>query len=205
MIQENHAFMEMMKVAREWLTGREPLKIAEKTGISYDGKSACFHLLSMGTEICIHYPGYEVTPYVNEWQQLIILHYMKLADGMPLSGKWMPMREIRDGLIRGGDFDLRCENMIRQHLSQISVRELSEKCKVVGGKIITSNADFTVRFDFLPRYPLLLKLWFADEEFPASGKLFVDANADHYLTIEDAVTVGQIIMEKVVGMFQALV
>ncbi len=64
-----------------------------------------------------------------------------------------------------------------------------------------SNADFTVQFDFLPYYPLLLKLWFADEEFPASGKLLLDESADHYLMVEDAVTVGQILMEKLVGVF----
>lgn len=74
MIQENRAFMEMMKVAREWLTGRDPLETAEKTGILYDEKNACFHLLSMGTGIRIHYPDYEITPYINEWQQLIIFH-----------------------------------------------------------------------------------------------------------------------------------
>lgn len=201
MIQENCAFMEMMKVAKEWLAGREPLEIAEKTGISYEKENACFRLFSMGTEIHIHYPDYEITPYINEWQQLIILHYMKLADGTPLTGNWMSMREVKDGLIRGGDFDLRCANVIRQRLSQISIEEFSEKCQKIGGKILDSNADLTVQFDFLPYYPLLLKLWFADEEFPASGKLLVDVNADHYLTIEDAVTVGQVVIEKLVGVF----
>lgn len=201
MIQENRAFMEMMKVAKEWLLDSDPLKIAEKTGIPYDEEDACFHLSSLGTEICIYYPEYEITPYVNEWQQLIILHYMKLADGAPLSGNWMSMRELKDGLIRGGNFDLRCENVIRQRMSQISMEDFSEKCRSIGGRIVDSNADFTVWFEFLPYYPLLLKLWFADEEFPASGKLLVDADADHYLTIEDAVTVGQVVMEKLVGMF----
>ncbi len=41
----------------------------------------------------------------------------------------------------------------------------------------------------------------ADEEFPASGKLLLDASADHYLMIEDAVTAGQILIEKLVGVF----
>ena len=43
--------------------------------------------------------------------------------------------------------------------------------------------------------------WLADEEFPASGKLLLDTSADHYLMIEDAVSVGQIIMEALVGIF----
>ena len=79
--------------------------------------------------------------------------------------------------------------------------ELEEKCRAIGGQRTESNADFTVRFDFLPYYPLLLKVWFADEEFPASGKLLLDTSADHYLMIEDAVTAGQIVMEKLVGVF----
>ncbi len=101
--QENRAFMEMMKVAKEWLAAREPLKIAEKAGILYDEENSQFHFTSLGRKICIRYPDYEIMPYVNEWQQLIILHYMKLADGTPLTGKWMSMGEVKDGLIRGHD------------------------------------------------------------------------------------------------------
>ncbi len=199
--QENRAFMEMRRVAQEWLAGREPLDIAEKTGIPYDEENAQFYFTSLGKKICIRYPDYEIMPYVNEWQQLVILHYMKLADGTPLSGKWMSIGQVKDGLVRGGDFDRRCENVIRCRLSHISVKEFTEKCMDTGGRIMDSNADLTVQFDFLPRYPLLLKLWFADEEFPASGKLLVDASADHYLMIEDTVTAGQILMEKLVGVF----
>mgnify|MGYP002765861060 FL=1 len=199
-MSENRAFMEMMKVAKEWLTGRKPLEIAEKTGISYDQRTEKFHLVSMGTDIYIHYPDYEIVPYVNEWQQLIILHYMNLATGAPLEKTWISMREMKDGMIRGGDFDMRCENVICQKLSQVTPEDFSEKCKRIGGKIIKGKADLTVQFAFLPYYPILLKMWFADDEFLASGRLLVDAKADQYLTIEDAVTVGQIVMEKLAGM-----
>ena len=199
--KENRAFMEMMKAAREWLAGRDPAEIAEKAGIDYDEKTNKFSLISLGTEVYVHYPDYEIEPCVEEWQQLVILHYMKIADGTSLTGQWMTMGEVKDGLIRGGDFDRRCEAVIRSRLSRISEEELTEKCRAIGGQITKSNADFTVRFDFLPQYPLLLKLWFADEEFPASGKLLLDTSADHYLMIEDAVTAGQIVMEKLVGVF----
>ena len=198
---ENRAFAEMMKAAREWLSGRDPKDIAQKAGIDYDEGAKRFSLISLGMEISISYPDYEMEPYLNEWQQLVILHYMRLADGTPLQGQWMTMGEVKDGLIRGGDFDRRCENVIRSRLSQIAKEELEEKCRAIGGKVTQSNADFTVRFYFLPHYPLLLKLWFADEEFPASGKLLLDTSADHYLMIEDAVTVGQIIMEMLAGVF----
>ena len=200
-IRENRAFMEMMKAAREWLAGRDPIDIAKKAGIDFDEETMCFSFCCLGTKICVHYPDYEIEPCVEEWQQLVVLHYMKLADGTPLTGKWITMGEVKDGLIRGGDFDRRCEAVICGRLSQITEGELEEKCRAIGGQRLESNADFTVRFDFLPYYPLLLKVWFADEEFPASGKLLLDASADHYLMIEDAVTAGQIVMEKLVGIF----
>ena len=54
-------------------------------------------------------------------------------------------------------------------------------------------------FPVLPRYPVTLKIWFADEEFPVSGKIFLQDHADHYLSVEDAVTVGEILLQKFIG------
>lgn len=61
---------------------------------------------------------------------------------------------------------------------------------------IARNADVAFRIPFLPRFPVTLKIWLPDADFPASGRLFVDACADHYLSIEDAVTVAQIILDQ---------
>ena len=197
----NRAFEEMRKVAVDWLAGRNPLEIATNAGMGYDETDGRFSFTSLGTDVCVDYPSYQIAPELEQWHQLIILHYMKLADGAPLTGQWMTMAEVKDGMVRGGDFDRRCERAIRDRLTRMSEDELSVKCRSIGGRIVKSNADFASRFDFLPRYPLLLKLWFADEEFPASGKLLLDRSADHYLSIEDAVTVGQLVMEGLVGMF----
>lgn len=66
-----------------------------------------------------------------------------------------------------------------------------------GGAVFRdSNADLCAVFPFLPRYPVIVKMWFADEEFPASGKMLVSGGADHYLTIEDAVTVGEVMFRR---------
>ena len=43
---------------------------------------------------------------------------------------------------------------------------------------------------------MTLKLWLPDEEFPASGRLLLDESEDHYLTIEDAVTLGETILSS---------
>jgi len=64
---------------------------------------------------------------------------------------------------------------------------------------VPSNADLCARFDFAPHYPLWLKVWFADEEFPASGRLLLDESAPHHLTIEDAVTLGSLVLDRLTG------
>ena len=46
------------------------------------------------------------------------------------------------------------------------------------------------------KYAVWLKIWFANEEFEVSGKFYISKSADCYLTMEDAVTVGEILLSK---------
>ena len=71
-------------------------------------------------------------------------------------------------------------------------------------QVTKSNELLCAVFPVLPRYPVTLKIWFADEEFPASGKLFLQDHADHYLSVEDAVTVGEILLQKLSEAFSSL-
>ena len=124
------------------------------------------------------------------WHTLTLLHYLDLADGTPLCGRMIPFSQYKDGLVRGGGLDRNAELIVRRDLSVLPPEELERRCEALGANFEASNADLCARFDFAPRYPVWLKVWFGDEEFPASGHLFVDASAPRYLTIEDAVTVG---------------
>lgn len=133
------------------------------------------------------------------WHALTLLHYLDLADGTPLLGKMMAFAQYPDGMVRGGGFDRRAELVIRRQLGLLPPEELRRRCLALGAELLPSNADLCARFPFLPRYPLWLRLWFGDEEFPASGRLFLDESAAHYLTVEDAVTVGGLLLERLAG------
>ncbi len=74
--------------------------------------------------------------------------------------------------------------------------KIQKACTSLGAEFIETKADLCAVFPVLPRYPVTLKIWFADEEFPASGKIFLQDHADHYLSVEDAVTVGEILLQK---------
>ena len=172
---ENRQFEAMLAVAQERLAQHAPEDIAEKAGAQYaDGP-------------------------LSKWHALTLLHYLDLADGAPLTGRTITFSQYKDGLVRGGGLDRNAELIVRRDLGILPPEELERRCRLLGAELLPSNADFCARFDFAPRYPIWLKVWFSDEEFPASGRLLLDESAPHYLTIEDAVTVGSLILDQLTG------
>ena len=191
-------FGQMLLAARQRLQGRSPAGIAANAGLCYDAEAACFRLTSLDTEFGISWPELKIDPEPEGWHSLLMLHYMDLADGAPLTGKLVPFGQLKNGMVRGGGFDRSCEGALQALMMQMDEEELARRCLSMGGRIVESNADFSAELFFLPELPVTLKLWFADEDFPASGRMLLDESADHYLTIEDAVTVGDIILARLV-------
>lgn len=193
MAGKNQLLDNMLCAAKARLEGRCPRDIARNAGVQFDGEAFCF--VSLGREVRVSYPDFDVQPELPHWHMLTLLHYLDLADGTLLSGRQMPFSAYRSGMVRGGGFDRDAEAVIRDKLGVMAEDQLKQRCLALGAQIIPSNADLCVRMDFAPGYPLWLKLWFADDEFPASGRMFVDESADHYLSIEDAVTAGSLVLE----------
>jgi len=198
-MQENRMFGQMMLASRRRLEGRAPAEIADRAGIGFDAGISAFHLQSLGKTYTLSHPGYAFMPEMNGWHALLALHYLDLADGAGLANRLISFSQLKDGMVRGGGFDRRCEEALQALMGRIEEKELQERCIAMGGSRIESNADFTAVLPFFPQFPVTLKIWFADEDFPASGRMMLDASADHYLTVEDAVTVGELILERLAG------
>lgn len=192
-MQENRMFAQMLKVARQWLEGRDPEEIARLAQVDFDGSA--FRLSCLGKVLAVSYPGYEFTPAVDPWLQLIALHYLHLADGTPLAGAPITFAQQKDGMVRGGGLD----RLAEQVLSRLDREALRAGCAALGGREIKSNADLCAELWLFPRYPVTVKYWAADEEFPASGRLLLDASAEHYLTVEDSVVAAELVLGLLEG------
>lgn len=193
MSRENRMFDEMMKAARERLADRDPAVIAKNAKVEYS--DGAFRFRSLGIPVTVSYPVCESKPQLNPWHELVILHYLDLADGTLLTGKSITFAQQKDGMVRGGGFDSKAESAI----SKLDRDALKIRCAAMGGVEKKSNADYCVELPFLPMYPVTLNYWLADEDFPASGRLRLDSSAEHYLSIEDSVTVGEVILEKLIS------
>ena len=194
-MDQNQMFSQMRQAALARLAGRDPKGIERNSGVCYEEGTQQFHIPTLGRTVTLHYPDYRFAPELPGWHSLVILHYLDLADGFPLTGKEIPFGQMKSGMVRGGGIDRRCELAI-QNRKDLNKDTLEKICESIGGKPVASNADAAFRIPFLPRFPVTLKIWFPDEDFPASGRMLLDAGADHYLTIEDAVTVAEILLER---------
>lgn len=190
-MDQNQMFSQMRQAALARLAGRDPKGIARNSGVCYEEGTQQFHIPTLGRTVTLHYPDYRFAPELPGWHSLVILHYLDLADGFPLTGKEIPFGQMRSGMVRGGGIDRRCELVI-QNRKDLNEDTLAKICESIGGEPVASNADAAFRIPFLPRFPVTLKIWFPDEDFPASGRMLLDAG----VTIEDAVTVAEILLER---------
>ncbi len=192
MVHKNQMLDSMLRAAKDRLLRHDPMEIALNADVNFDGKM--FQFDTLGTHVGLSYPEFEPGQELSQWHILPILHYLDLADGTSLSGELMPFAGYREGMVRGEGFDRDAERIIRDRLGKLEHEVLKRRCLELGATILPSNADFCAKLDFMPRYSLWLKMWFADEEFPASGRILIDGNAAHYLSVEDAVTVGSLVL-----------
>lgn len=198
-VQNNQAFQQMLQPARERICRHVPEEIARKSGAVFHKEESFFELQSLGQILKITFPECVFEPQIDYWQQLVILHYLDLSDGTDVSPEMISFGELKDGLIRGTKFDRDKARELQIFLAGKTREQLCEICRGLGAQFIEERADLCAVFSFLPHYPIWLKIWFADEEFEASGKILLSKSAGHYLTIEDAVTVGEILMSRLKG------
>lgn len=176
----------MLTPVKERLKGRSIEEVCKNAAIHFDPKMQEFIVPSMGKDIRITFPDFEIRQDLDMWHQLTLLQYMDTADGTPLSGTLLSLSEMPGGLNRGRGFEKDISLMFHRYFTDISASEFEQCCLSAGGEILTGKADITAVIPYAPRFPVTVSFWVSDEEFPASGKVMVNAAAEHYLSLDSA-------------------
>ena len=194
--QSQRAYLEMLKIAQGRLKGRSAEEISEKTGLIYWKEDRVFQTASMNQEYEISCTDFLCRQKIDQWFHLVLLHYMDLGDGTPVSKELITFGEMKDGLIRGTKYDRTMDQEIKKFLKDKEPEQVKAVWKKLGAEFVSYRADLCAVFPFLPRFPLIVNVWFADDEFEATGKMLLSRTADRYLTVEDAVIVGDIVLNR---------
>ncbi|MDR4509926.1 MAG: DUF3786 domain-containing protein [Candidatus Brocadiaceae bacterium] len=121
----------------------------------------------------------------DSWSKIILYDYIRRKGKRPLTGDWVTLGHFPNTASHVKAFQRSAEEKIAMTFN-LDTKGLIARSKEMGGvkEQGKMNADYLFRIDLLPRIPLYLCFWVADEEFPASCKLFLDSNAEDYIDIE---------------------
>jgi hypothetical protein len=118
------------------------------------------------------------------WAKIIICDYVRRQGRMPLTGEWLPLGLFPHAASLVKAFQSSAEKRISSGFAR-DLEGLKQRCAALGGSETEGKvrADYISRFDLLPRVPLYLSFWVADEEFDADCKLLFDSSADKHMDI----------------------
>ena len=129
--------------------------------------------------------------HVHAWIAGPVLNYILDGRGVPVSGNWVPLRELK----RGGDwyrlFGQRCEKPLKR-IADTYTDLFEDLIHLFDGKPVCSPdaADIALVLYPLPKVPLMISYWKPEDGLESSLHLFFDATAADNLNIESLYALG---------------
>ncbi|MDY6903283.1 MAG: DUF3786 domain-containing protein [Thermodesulfobacteriota bacterium] len=134
------------------------------------------------------YPDGRISSEIHmiPWVTIPVLTYVLYSKGLPVSGEWMPFRELKDGAPRNGLFVQRCEAPLKQ-LADRYTNLFENMVDIFNGRQVENHyqSDIAIVLWPLPKVPVLVCYWKPDEEgLDSSLNLFFDKTVTANLGID---------------------
>ncbi|HZK17825.1 MAG TPA: DUF3786 domain-containing protein [Clostridia bacterium] len=176
--------------AREDFAKGDPLEMWKRSHTVYNQEKSFFELdfLGDGYQIDypdgkVHYKGSEDGDAIGKETQILLLHYLAHASGIPLQDRLISFKELDNGFLYIGPFTNRAIVPLVKIFGDEPARMVSA-AKKIGGKEIDLG-DVAVTIPAFPLLPVTCVIWEGDDEFPASGNILFDGSAGTHLATED--------------------
>ncbi len=198
------------QMAVEGLLKSDPADRATRGGGRFepgaDGKSR-IGVRDLGREVLLSLPtgGLEIPEGrgpLSLREEILILHYLEKASGIPPAGKWISFGEIPGGTFYHPVFLQRSKAPLVKFFGEDPKKLLALAAEEVGGEP-WDMGDTAVKIDAFPRVSLGLVLWKGDEEFPPEGNVLFDSSVTGYLPVEDIVILAETVVWKLIKKSQA--
>jgi hypothetical protein len=171
---------------REEVSAIDLTGVATGLGAEMCGDSLVLHC--MGREFVLS-PAGEISTQgrMTPWIKILLLHYVRTAGGGPLSGRWTSFSELKGGMVKSSSFLRDCEEPLRE-LFDRDAAKAAEALPRLGAvpcrNFPTENAWMLF---LLPKVPVVVLYWPAEEEFPSKLKILFDSTADRFLDAESLI------------------
>jgi hypothetical protein len=163
---------------------------ANRIGAVYDGKKLVVKV--MGKDFGVDAAGTVYTDiHTNPWVTAPILNYILHCKGTPVSGDWVPLRELPSGLDWYRLFGQRCEKPMKK-IADAYPDLFSDLVDLFNGRPAGNQfqSDVALVLYPLPLVPLLVCYWHAEDGMDSNLNLFFDASAEENLGIGGLYALG---------------
>jgi hypothetical protein len=133
--------------------------------------------------------------------KLLILHYLTLAEGSPLTSEKITFKELPGGISYFPTFYQRAIKPLVENFGQKPQRLLDAATKL--GAYKADYGDVAITINAFSRVPLTLVLWQGDDEFAPEGSILFDSSVSGYLSTEDITVLCETITWKLARMSRA--
>lgn len=173
---------------------------ADRLGGTFSGDKLTIKLLGKDFHVD---PQGNITSdcHVHGWVTVPVLNYVISCSGKPVSGNWVPLRELKNGAIWAPLFGQRCEKPLKQ-VADIYTDLFEHMIHIFSAKRAPHafDSDIAVILHPLPRIPMLVCYWKPDGAMESSVNVFFDDTAEENLVIDSIyrLAAGMVIMfEKI--------
>ena len=137
-------------------------------------------------------------PEPTVWVKIFLYIYLTRATGRAEINRWVTFRELPNTMSKAKQFDEQTEKMA-QCFHETPGEVLRELSRMGATRLEDASSDACFLLRALPRVPLRLSFWKADEEFPARASLLLDAGVLDYLDQEALVFLAEALAARLHG------
>jgi hypothetical protein len=163
---------------------------AKRSGAQFSGNKLTLKIL--GKDFSVDAKGDLFTDiHINPWVAVPFFSYILYGQGLPVSGKWVSLRELREGRERYPLFQKRCEKPMKR-VADSYTDLFDDIVHIFSGKQVDPQfqSDISVVLHPLPKVPIMICYWSPEEGLDSSLYVFFDETADRNLDIGSVFTLG---------------
>ena len=129
--------------------------------------------------------------HVHAWIAEPVLRYILESKGIPASGKWVPLRELKGGKDWYRLFGQRGEKPLKK-VADTYTELFADMVHLFNARQVGRHfdADISVVLHPLPRIPVLICYWKPEDDLESDLHLFFDDTAEENLNIEALYVLG---------------
>jgi Domain of unknown function (DUF3786)/Putative Fe-S cluster len=163
---------------------------APKLGASFSDSKLTIKIL--GKNLSVDSQG-NITAdiHLHRWVAIPVLNHIIQSTGTPVSGEWVPLRELKNGKTWYRLFEQQCEKPLKL-LADMHADLFEDLIRVFNGKQVEKHygSDFSLVLRPLPKVPILICYSKAEEGLESNLNIFFDSTAEDHLNIESIFTLG---------------